>query len=380
VISLGATCFILFFPLRTHSELFSARRFAQHPQFVKVDLRPYGFSNAKPWRKSPFRLSGIDEGYHEVAFGGSNTLLAAIAYAENSEAPHTEQLKLVIIEPTSGQVMSTHSWEAVYYKLGLLGTPAGNIIVRVENELALYSSKLELLQKMPLQISRNRGTEYWKVLPSPSGESVLLVHRVNGFLEFALIEPDTLRQKSSWKIPADVFSGIGSSFVPLEDGILSVVKDRANGDCLVKVNNPDGSSTSVYRFPPPCYPEAQVLNNDTFYVRNGKEFLLIKRGGSVLLRQSMKKEEFPAAMRSSTDGRRFAIAYASMRGGNELLDTNSHQVLKRIQIYDVATLGTLFVLDDRSAKLQSVSDFGLSPDGSRLAILRDGFIEVYATP
>jgi hypothetical protein len=380
VISLGAICFTLFFPLLAISELFSARREDQHLPLSRVDLRQFGFSEAKPWKKSPFRLGDIDHEYHEITFGANDTLFAAVSYAGNPEAQHRKRLSLVIMDATSGQILSTHVWEAVYYKLGLLATPTGNIIVRVENELAVYSSKLELLKKMPLQITRNPGDEYWKVLLSPSGESIVLVHRVNELLEFSVLEPDTFRQKRSWKIPADVFSTIGSSFVPLDDGILSTVKDRANGDCLVNVNNPDGSSASVYRIPPSCHLEVQALDNDTFYIRTGNEFILIKRGGGVLLRQPMRKGEFPAAMRTSADGRRIAIAYASMKGGSEFLDLSSHQILKRVQIYDVATLGSLFVLDEKSVNLQSVSDFGLSPDGSRLAILRDGFIEVYATP
>jgi len=52
-------------------------------------------------------------------------------------------------------------------------------------------------------------------------------------------------------------------------------------------------------------------------------------------------------------------------------------VLKRILIYDLPNRQVVYTLDAKGQKIKDVSGVALSPDGSLLAILTDGVVQVY---
>ena len=85
-------------------------------------------------------------------------------------------------------------------------------------------------------------------------------------------------------------------------------------------------------------------------------------------------------VRASADGRRFAIAVATTKGGSALLDISSHEVLKRIMVFDLPTSRWVYSLDSKSVDLKYVSGFAVSPDGLRLGVMRNGFVEMYELP
>lgn len=360
----------------------NASRRSNHAQkpLLRVDLRPYGFAAAKPWKTSSFRISLLKREYHEVAFGGSERIVAVITSSPNPGARHLKVLTAVILDARSGSILGTGKWDAVYDKLGLLPAPSGNIAIRVDDDLRLYTSELKLLQKVDLPLSRIPGTKYWQIFLTPSGRSLVLEHGVDKSLELEWHDPDSLKLKQSWIAPDGMFYQTSNDYVPLDDGILVTIRDSQLGTCEVKSVDFNGAWTVSYRSSTRCQTSAQVVDNTTFYLIEGDKITLIKRDGSILFRQSIKKGEFADVIRPSADGNRLAIAFVAERGGSEFFDVNSHQVLKRIQVFDIPSRQMIFALENKGFDLQSVSDFCLSPDGSQLVILRGGVVEAYSAP
>jgi len=201
---------------------------------------------------------------------------------------------------------------------------------------------------------------------------------VDKSLELEWLDPDSLKLKQTWNAPDGMFYQTGNDYVPLDDGVLVTLRDSQLGTCEVKFVDFNGAWTVSYSSSTVCQTSAQALDNATFYVIEGNELKLIKRDGSTLFRQSIKKGEFADVIRPSADGNRLAIAFVALRVGSEFFDVNSHQVLKRIQVYDIPSRRVVFTLENKGVDLQSVSDFGLSPDGSQLVVLRGGIVETYS--
>jgi hypothetical protein len=347
---------------------------------LRVDLRPYGFGAAKPWKTSSFRIGVLNREYHEVAFGGSEKIIAAITSSPNPDARHLRALTAVILDARSGSILAKGNWDAVYDKLGLLPTPSGNIVIRVDDALRLYTSELKLLQEIALPLSRVPGTKYWQVFLTPSGKSLVLERGVDKSLELEWLDPDSLKLNQVWNAPAGMFYQTGNSYAPLDDGVLITLKDMQLGSCEITYVNSEGAWATSYRIATQCKQPARPVDNATFFVREGNEFVIRKKDGSILIRQPIKKGEFADVIRPSADGNRLAIAFEVEKGGSEFFDVNSHEVLKRIQVCDITSRQMIFTIESKNIDLQGVSDFGLSPDGSQLVLLRSGIIETYSVP
>jgi len=111
-----------FFHPRNEPEYGLSRSNPIQRALLRVDLRPYGFAAAKPWKSSSFRIARLKREYHEVAFGGSERIVAAITSSPNPDARHLKALTAVILDARSGSILGTGKWDAVYDKLGLLPT------------------------------------------------------------------------------------------------------------------------------------------------------------------------------------------------------------------------------------------------------------------
>jgi hypothetical protein len=64
-------------------------------------------------------------------------------------------------------------------------------------------------------------------------------------------------------------------------------------------------------------------------------------------------------------------------GGSAFFDVSSHSVQKRIVVYDIPKRQEVYAFDAKSLNVKSASGVALSPDGSRLALLTEGVVQVY---
>jgi hypothetical protein len=83
----------------------------------------------------------------------------------------------------------------------------------------------------------------------------------------------------------------------------------------------------------------------------------------------------------SRTGKRFALSLLHVSHTIDLVDSiNDEDVREQVvQVYDSAT-GALLMATNASPILTAGQNFALSDDGERLAVLRDGAIEIYKVP
>jgi WD40 repeat protein len=106
--------------------------------------------------------------------------------------------------------------------------------------------------------------------------------------------------------------------------------------------------------------------------------LVSKTGGDALLKASFRDDDWLGRpLHPSVDGKRFAVTVWAHRGGSALLDISYHRVLKRIVVYDIPSRHPIYTFEAHKRQSKDVSGVALSPDGSLLAILTDGVVEVY---
>jgi WD40 repeat protein len=112
------------------------------------------------------------------------------------------------------------------------------------------------------------------------------------------------------------------------------------------------------------------------------EFWVVsKTGGDPLLKASFRDDEWLGSrLYPSGDGKRFAVTISAHKGGSAFFDIDSHSVLKRIMVYELPSGQAVYTLDAKQQKINDVSGVALSPDGSLMAILTDGVVEVYRLP
>jgi hypothetical protein len=114
---------------------------------------------------------------------------------------------------------------------------------------------------------------------------------------------------------------------------------------------------------------------------NGEsEFSLIRTDGIVLLEREFSSR-FLGRPEISADGRRIALPILKGHGGSAFLDTAQRYYLSYIQVYDVGSRRWSYSLSAKDAVTKRFGGFGISPDGSLLAVLsQDGILRTFRIP
>jgi len=167
--------------------------------------------------------------------------------------------------------------------------------------------------------------------------------------------------------------------VPGDNGLLYAQK----GKLYVKFDDQpepqfvlDTASTGVW-------PNANFLNaNSVEAVQADRSMALATIDGKVLFRLPLSPGSFIAEVSTAASGSRFCFHDAGYTGLNALLNFFSIERpfnLERVNVMDVASGKSRFKLWwDPRPYVGELSRPALSPDGHRVAVLRHGFLEVYA--
>ncbi len=131
------------------------------------------------------------------------------------------------------------------------------------------------------------------------------------------------------------------------------------------------------------WPEARFLNANTISaVQSDKSMAIAQVDGKVLGRVPLSRGSFIAEVSTSAAGSRFCFHDAGYTGFNALLNFFSVDRpfnLERVNVMDASRAKSHFRLWwDPRPYVGGLSRPALSPDGHRVALIRHGFLEVYA--
>ena len=171
-------------------------------------------------------------------------------------------------------------------------------------------------------------------------------------------------------------------------GYVGVAKDKGEDQFLIRFNPFEGQSLVLGRVASTCTPHEDFLNQiaalviascgpkspDIYldaWTTDGKKLWRGQREGHLV---------WPNFVYSRTGGR-FAVSLLHVNHFIDLVDSlNDEDVREQVvQVFDSAT-GALLMATTASPILTAGQNFALSEDGERLAILREGAIEIYKVP
>jgi hypothetical protein len=347
----------------------------------RVDLRSVGFTGFVP--------NGEQWGLHlkpnPLCFTDNNVLVAAfitrekvttLARRNEQNEPLPLRLHGVFLNTEIGKVRNTKEWFITRPRGGIIAAGDGKFAVLTPAMIALYSSRLEPLKEFKL--TSEQQSNLWDFRPSPSGKSIVAEYH-NPAAYFEWVDTNSLIPRPT-SIPVVAFSisdddvVIKRSTYVKSKGFLSEILIRAA----------DGSWSPICRVlnGGACGGEPHFLSNDVLAVVSPHDLnILPKTGGEALIKASFRQDEWLGrSLYPSADGKRFAVTVWAHKGGNTLLDIDYHSLLKRIVIYDLSRRQAVYTVDAKQEKIKDVSGVALSPDGSLMAILVDGTVQVYELP
>jgi hypothetical protein len=132
-----------------------------------------------------------------------------------------------------------------------------------------------------------------------------------------------------------------------------------------------------------CEGNLPTLYSDDGLVYGCSKLIAASTNGHVLMTDALRSGEEVSARRAVARGRRFvAVSLDTVEIKKHFLTEQSSRVTARhITVYDLTLKKrALTVAVDPVRRLKNDYDFALSPDGSKLAILNDRNVSVYAVP
>jgi hypothetical protein len=350
-----------------------------------VDLRLLGYPRSLSKRETwALYLSA------PVSFSDDSTVIASfltpadgttLARRGQPNSPLPMKLHGVFLEATTGEVRATREWLTGHPAGGVVAASGGRFTVLTSGAMALYSPNLELLKKVTF--SSEQESHLWNFYPSPSGRSVLLEYH-NPETSFQWVDVSSFQPGRIWKgslggvsISDHEIAFSKESYTAPEGVTHEILLQALDGYqqalCRVRLGYDSDIGCGTPEF----------ISDEVLALWNPHRFsLILAAGGGVLFTAGFRQDEWigPRLLRPSADGKRLAVAVSAHKGGSEILDIDYHSVLKRIMVFDIPNRQCVYTLDAKKQKIKTISGLALSPDGSLMAILEDGIVEVYRLP
>lgn len=336
---------------------------------VAVDVRKFGY---KP------RGSGLVDPL-SLAFTESNQLLVAWAASDDSRnwtkepstTPAPSHLHSVVLDARTGEVEHSGEWPSRY--VHAIITPVGkeHFLICAVDEIRLLSNDFTTIrdQFLPAPVTC-RGMRL-----SPSRHSFSLTSG----LDHHVMDAESFQPLAEW-------SSKDATHVIFTDALLVGACGPDFDLCTREFNQQWQPSTVVgmkqslkmYGTVGPT-----LLNDTALSIANGGKMVVVTLEGSILLHVTLPRKFLFARIATSTGGNRFAYIEAELRGSRALdmsSDFDDH-----IVVYDLTEKKAIYTRKVNGGSLwippfEHWNRIAVSADGTLLAILDDGIIEIYQLP
>jgi hypothetical protein len=353
-----------------------------------LDLRTVGFTGFAPKKET----WGLNLRPNPLCFSDDQTLIAtfitredvkALARRDNPADLRPDRLHGIFLDAQTGKVQNTQQWSVPRPRGGIIPASDGRFAVLTPAMIALYSSDLDLLKEF--RLSSDQQSLLWDLHSSPTGKSILVEYHhpeaTYQWLDSNTLQPQTASFSESLPVLSisddKEIASFRETYVR-SNGIVSVheaIMQQRNGTERTFCRSINGQDDGC------DIPE--FITNDllAMWTPHGLG-VMPKTGGQALLTARFPDDEWLGRPFPSADGNRVGVAVSEHKGGSAFFDISYHSVLKRIEVYDISSRQRVYSLDAKKQKLKVKDGFGvaLSPDGSLLAILVDGVVEVYKLP
>ena len=384
----------------------------------KTGIAPKSSQKAAPkWRTDLGAVIGSDPvrlilGYRgepqgrpqsSLWFIDSNRLLATFVTRENEARPElSERGKLdssiplrlcgIFLDVNTGAITNTTKWPTESRRSRIVGVHDGKFVTLRQSVLTLYSDNLSVVKEVTLP---PLGLLGWLPHTSPSGKTILFSSAELRKGPWIWVETDTLKILSTWEDDP-------SGYVTISDDSIATSTCLSGFTCIKNVVTANEASVCMVTGPK-CEPRIQIRGlstdwktiavgepnlsphfvNDDLIFLPGDTDKLIRTDGTVIFREprgSASGECWGTSVLPSANGLRFVIPSCQGKGAVPSLDISGHSVLKQFRIFDIGTQIQTQLVDVGGKKIQDEMQFAISPDGSKLAILSNEFVQVFELP
>jgi hypothetical protein len=333
-----------------------------------------------------YEIKGAPE--QSLWFTNNDTVVATFVVREGApmlskrngtEVSSPLRLRAAFLDANDGNVTATPAWPTNSRLSRIVAAHDGNFVTQTGTQLTLYSSNLKEQKKLTLP---STDETRWSAHSSPTGRNILFTAtnlRTTSAIPWIWVDVDSLSIVRSWR-------EIQSGWISISDSTMAMTTCIWVYDCdqHVEVKSLGAEWKPLALFDRHHRPYPQFINDDTLVVRDFPTRLtLIRPTGEVLF-----TKEFTAKTEAqgwgiafpSAGGQRFVIPAGVLKGAFPALDIGGHGVLKQILLYDFPFREPSYTLDLNPNIKELHTLFALSPDGQRLAILNDQFVEVFQLP
>jgi hypothetical protein len=307
-------------------------------------------------------------------------------------------IQAVILSLPGGAVLASSEWRMHDRWRYLWPLGGGKFLVRQKRSYALTDASLKLHPYIEVP------TPILSTEVSPDGRILVIEHQYERHTpeqhtkleaqaqEYGESPPPEDTQITLVDIPSKEVLGALRTESPIHvpvssTGYVGVARDKEEDQFVIRFVPFAGQSSILGKVASTCTPHENFLNQkalviescgpkspDTFldaWTTDGKKLWNGRRDGHLV---------WPTFAYSRT-GNRFALSLLHVSHTIDLVDSiNDEDVREQVvQVYDSAT-GALLMATNASPILTAGQNFALSEDGERLAVLREGAIEIYKVP
>lgn len=337
-------------------------------------------------------------------FIDNNKVVATFVTRENEARPAVSRrnsldsslplrLRAILLDANTGLIAATVTWPTESRGSRIVGVHDGKFVTLRGSELTLYAGDFSALRET--RLPPLLGPLGWLPHASPTGKNILFSSAELRKGSWIWVETDTLKTLSSWE---DIPSGI----LTISDENIATSTCWWGQECRSTIVTANDASACI-AVGPKCEPKIQIRGlstdwktiavgemylgpqfvNDDLIFLPGNTIKVIRTDGTVLFEETRGRGSWGcwgSRALSSADGRRFVIPSCQVKGASATLDIGGHSVLSQFLIFDVSPQIRMQALDVKGAKIQDDIDFAISPDGSKIAILSNEFVQVFQLP
>lgn len=383
----AATQYGQLFPDNNRPQAQLARRNATGPAALwQADVGPLGYS----WSPTKTEPSSIFR-FTPVCFSANGTLL--VSFVRHLPVPILTrgrvlgadsplQLVLASFDSANGKLIRTNTVPVPDPRAGVFCTSGGNTIILTSQSITFRDVNFKETGRIPIPPLSHPTWSPLKVATSPTGNSLLMKYLDESALaanprpidrwEYEWIDLAQSRVVAIWQ----------GDLLPMtisDQGLIGSRLLRGSSASLVTLYPPETKGIGKVLFRGQVHGSPFAVSETTIGFERVHGLTLTTTTGEKLFSTDFAGADWLSYISPpptpSSNGKSLAITIVQHKGEIPLLDTDFTVVPKRILVLDIPAKKWVFALDTKRRK--TISGLALSPDGTRMAILADGVVELY---
>lgn len=385
VVALATLALIIFDPVlvaRSASDPNQPGPTGQTPSW-SVDLHTLGFGRDQErpstmfGNRTPYLESRLDD--HAIAFTSTGQVgvifWTLTMTSSGGYVPGTGTTYLISLDVATGRVIATKQWPWRPDRSGptsITATPSGKFLLEGDSQLVLYSPSLQVINSVQLEKQIEAHWPSFSCAISTDGHYVFVQIKKNNAYTLSMLDSETLQLVRTWSSDFPIATASEHYSARWQD-----LKDVYRRSLYVQSRGTEWKE--IYRdigcngLPG----SANFLTDTVLLVRSCNKFTVVNSEGNVLFSSEVPSKHELGTFGASANGQRFAVSIAELKKQPWwTLDPGYDNINSTLVVYDVATHQaissfTLYQKDERPFR------FTFSDDGSQLALLRIGVLEMY---